>query len=182
MKQIILAVLALLSVTANANKNVNYKEGDIVFQISKSKQSPLIQYATMSPWSHCGIIIEKGGELYVLEASNRVKLTPLNEWKDRGRGKLMQVCRVYDKNIKIKYSQYLGRRYDLAFNFNNNKMYCSELVYKIYKDQFGIELAKPKKIKEYNIFGLRKVMKKRNMSEDQLVIAPSDLLTYKHYI
>ena len=29
----------------------DWKEGDIVFQISMSEQSPLIQYATGSPWS-----------------------------------------------------------------------------------------------------------------------------------
>jgi hypothetical protein len=44
------------------------KEGDIIFHTSKSKQSPLIQYATMSTLSHCGIIVEKKGDLYVLEA------------------------------------------------------------------------------------------------------------------
>ena len=35
-------------------------------------------------------------------------------------------------------------------------MYCSELVYLIYKEQFGIELCKPRPIKSYNTFGLKK--------------------------
>ncbi len=34
-------------------------EGEIVWQISKSKQSPFIQYATGSLWSHCGIVVIK---------------------------------------------------------------------------------------------------------------------------
>ena len=69
----------------------------------------------------------------------------------------------------------------MAFKFNNNRMYCSELVYLIYKEQFGIELCKPRPIKSYNTFGLKKVMKERGMNMNQLVVAPSDLLQYKHY-
>ena len=53
------------------------KEGDLIFHTSKSEQSPLIQYATMSVLSHCGIIFEKGNGLYVLEAAGKLKLTPL---------------------------------------------------------------------------------------------------------
>lgn len=153
-----------------------YKEGDIVFQISKSKQSPLIQYATGSSWSHCGIIVFKDNSPYVLEASNRVKLTPVHEWIAKGRFHIFKTRRVFDKPIKINYASYLGKPYDLAFSFNNNKMYCSELVYDIYLKQFNTQLAKPKKIKEYNIFGLKTKMKERGMNENQLVIAPSDLL------
>ena len=68
--------------------------------------------------------------------------------------------RVLNKSVKIKYAKYLGKRYDLAFKFNNDKYYCSELIYDIYKDQFGIQLATPKPIKSYHIFGLGKLMKK----------------------
>lgn len=82
--------MSIISLTACSN---TLKEGDIVFQMSKSKQSPLVQYATGSPWSHCGIIIEKDNKLYVLEASNVVKLTPFQKWKERGRfGIVKQTC------------------------------------------------------------------------------------------
>ena len=30
----------------------------------------------------------------------------------------------------------------MSFKFNNGRMYCSELVYVIYKEQFGIEKSK----------------------------------------
>ena len=57
----------------------------LIFQVSQSNQSPFIQLATNSPWSHCGVIVEKGGKVYVLEASNVVKLTPLKKWISRGK-------------------------------------------------------------------------------------------------
>lgn len=110
-----------------------YKEGDIVFQISKSEQSPLIQYATGSPWSHCGIIVFRNDRPYVLEASSVVKLTDLETWRKRGRWSAMRYRRVLDDCPKIRYKKYLGQPYDLAFKFNNGRMYCSELVYEIYK-------------------------------------------------
>lgn len=179
MKKVILLALAGLATAAllwAQNAADDWKEGDIVFQISKSQQSPLIQYATGSPWSHCGIVVEKGGQFYVLEASNVVKLTPIEDWCQRGRFSSVKKRRVLDKDVKVKYSKYLGKPYDLAFKFDNGKYYCSELVWLIYKEQFGIELCQPRKIKEYNLLGIRKHLVRRGMKEDQLVVAPSDLI------
>ena len=90
MKRLILLVLISLFMVGNiafaSTKNNDLKEGDIVFQISKSKQSPFIQLATWSPWSHCGIIVIKKNKPYVLEASNVVRLTDFSTWVKRGRG------------------------------------------------------------------------------------------------
>ncbi len=175
-KRMMLMLVMIIQAVAGFADDSQFKEGDIVFQISKSKQSPYIQLATASVWSHCGIVIEKGRELYVLEASNVVKLTPLYDWIDKGRYGTIKTRRVIDKPVKIQYRKYLGRPYDLAFRLDNNKMYCSELVYTIYKEQFGIELCKPRKVSSYHTIGLSKMMKKRGISPNQLVVAPSDLL------
>ncbi len=177
---LILLFLTTLFVTANADGKQDYKEGDIVFQISKSQQSPLIQYATGSLWSHCGIIVMKNGEPYVLEASNVVKLTPLTSWVNKGRLTWHLQYRVFDKPIKINYQKYLGIPYDSQFSLNNKKYYCSELVWMIYKEQFGIELCSPKPLSSYNTFGLSKIMKKRGIKSTSLFVAPSDLLESKY--
>ena len=87
--------------------------------------------------------------------------------------------RVLDKPVKIRYRQYLGQSYDWAFKFDNGKMYCSELIYLIYKDQFGIQLAKPRKVSDYHILGLDDMMKRRGINPYQLAVAPADLLKYK---
>ena len=158
-----------------------WKEGDIVFQISKSKQSPFIQLATGSLYSHCGIVIKKNKSFYVLEASNIVKLTPLAVWIDKGRFSHCISYSVFNHPVKISYKKYLGQKYDTSFKFNNGKMYCSELVYEIYKNQFGIQLCKPKKVSDYHIFGLSKLLKRRGISKNQLVVAPSDLTNSKYF-
>lgn len=178
-KKLSIALVVVLSIVACM---VGYlwtgelKEGDIVFLMSKSEQSPLVQYATSSPWSHCGVIIEKSDGLYVLEASNVVKLTPYKAWKARGRMGIVKSRRVVKEPVKIRYRKYLGTPYDLQFKFDNGKYYCSELVYDIYLNQLGIQLCKPKPIGKNHTLGLKKAMKKRGISTKQLAVAPCDLL------
>lgn len=175
-KYIAALLLSILCLPMFADVSTTYKEGDIIFIISKSKQSPMIQYATSSLWSHCGIVVYKKGEPYVLEASNVVKLTPLDEFNNKGRlGAIVQM-RYTDKPVKIAYKKYLGKPYDLQFSLKNNRYYCSELVWLIYKEQLGVELCKPQPLSKYRTLGLGKVMKKRGISKKSLFVAPSDLL------
>lgn len=178
MKKYILLILIVIvgTITAHAGSPAEFKEGDIVFQISKSSQSKYIQLATGSIWSHCGIVVMKHGKCYILEAASTVRLTPLNDWVERGRGGIVKQRRIFEKPVKIKYEKYLGQKYDLAFKFNNGKMYCSELVYEIYKNQFNIRLATPRPVKDYHVFGLGSLMKRRGIDRNQLVVAPCDLL------
>ena len=63
---LILVGLAGFNFCSGQTSKDKLKEGDMIFHISQSQQSPLIQYATKSTLSHCGIIIEKKDGLYVL--------------------------------------------------------------------------------------------------------------------
>ena len=155
------------------------KEGDLIFHTSKSEQSPLIQYATMSVLSHCGVIVEKGDGLYVLEATDKLKLTPLQEFINRGKGKQWWAKRVVDKPVKVKYRHLLGRRCDRSFKPGNNLFYCSELLHHIYKTQFGIELCKYRKVSDYHLTGLKETLKKRGIDLNQEVVAPIDIYNSK---
>jgi hypothetical protein len=157
------------------------REGDVIFQTSQSQQSPLIQIATQSTISHCGIIIIKDGKPYVLETLKTLVLTPLDKFIARGKNGKYWLKRSNKENIKIKYGSYLGKPYDLAFKFDNDKFYCSELIYDIYKNQLGIELCEPKKVSDYLILGtgkipqIEKAMKKRGITKDQYAVAPVDV-------
>lgn len=171
----------LETVSAATGVPKDVKEGDVIFQTSQSQQSPLIQVATQSKISHCGVIVMKGGKPYVLETLKTLKLTPLRNFIERGKGGEYWLKRPKKDDIKIKYDKYLGLPYDLAFKFDNGKFYCSELVYDIYKNQLGIELCKPKKVGDYFVAGteylpvIKRVMKKRKIETEQLAVAPVDV-------
>ena len=162
------------------------REGDVIFQTSQSQQSPLIQIATRSKITHCGIVVMRKGKPYVLETLNTLVLTPLDKFIARGKDGKYWLKRSDKENIKIDYSAYLGKKYDLAFSFDNNIYYCSELVYDIYKNQLGIELCKPKKVDDYLILcadripQIKSAMKKRGISKEQYVVAPVDIFESKH--
>ena len=176
---LILVGLAGFNFCSGQTSKDKLKEGDMIFHISQSQQSPLIQYATKSTLSHCGIIIEKKDGLYVLEAAGTLRLTPLDKFINRGKGKQWWAKRVIDDPIKIKYKNLLGRKYDLSFKKDNNLFYCSELIYHIYKTQFNIELCEYRKVSDYNLVGLKSKLKKRGINVNQLVVAPIDIYNSK---
>ena len=162
------------------------REGDVIFQTSQSQQSSLIQIATRSKITHCGVIVMKNGKPYVLETLKTLVVTPLDKFIDRGKGGKYWLKRPNKENIKIKYGNYLGKPYDLAFKFDNGKFYCSELVYDIYKNQLGIDLCEPKKVNDYLILGtdklpqIEKAMKKRGITKEQYAVAPRDIFESVH--
>ena len=125
--------------------------------------------------SHRGIIVKVGKRFKVLEASRTVRLTNLKDFIARGENGKYWIKRADIGKAKIRYNSYLGHKYDLAFRFDNNKYYCSELVYLIFKKQVGIELCEPQTIKSYCILGLDKILKRRGINPSQKVVAPSDL-------
>ena len=157
------------------------KEGDVIFQTTQSRQSPLIQLATRSKISHCGIVVMRNGKPYVLETLNTLKLTPLDKFVARSKGGKYWLKRSEKENIKIKYDHYLGKSYDVAFRLDNDIYYCSELVYDIYKKQLGIELCKPKKIDDYLILCTEKLpiiekeMQRRGIKKEEYAVAPVDV-------
>jgi hypothetical protein len=157
------------------------KEGDVIFQTTQSRQSPLIQLATRSKISHCGIVVMRNGKPYVLETLRTLQLTPLNKFIARGKGGRYWLKRSDKENIKIKYDHYLGKPYDVAFRLDNDIYYCSELVYDIYKKQLGIELCKPKKIDDHlilcteNLPKIKAEMKRRGIKKEEYAVAPVDV-------
>ena len=157
------------------------REGDVIFHTSQSSQSPLIQIGTRSHITHCSIVVMRNGKSYVLETLKTLVLTPLDKFIARGKEGKYWLKRSDKENIKIEYAHYLGKPYDLAFSFDNDIYYCSELVYDIYKNQLGIELCKPKQVGDYLILGTDKLdkientMQRRGITKEQYAVAPVDI-------
>lgn len=179
MRRFLFIILALVSVSCSNNIEVDtLQEGDIVFIESQSSQSPYIKIGTMSKWTHCGVVVNTPEGMKVLEASKTVRLTPFAQFIGAAKNENWCVRRPKQTlSAPIQYQKYLGQPYDLEFKFDNGKMYCSELVWMIYKEQ-GIELCKPRKVSSYAMTRMPKVkrlMDKRNISMNQMAVAPVDI-------
>jgi uncharacterized protein YycO len=138
-----------------------FKNGDIIFQTSQSSQSAAIQYATGSKFSHMGIIYFQNDQPYVYEAIQPVTLTSLDKWIRRGQKGQYIVKRLKNSEQILKPDvlakmkrigeKYRGKDYDLYFGWSDEKMYCSELIWKIYKEALNLEIGKLQKIKDFDL-------------------------------
>jgi uncharacterized protein YycO len=150
---------ALLSNSALAKKAL--MDGDIIFHTSKSSQSLAIQQATGSKYSHMGIIFHRDGKPFVYEAIATVQLTPLDKWIARGSGKHYVVKRLKQADrfmtapaqsrLRVAADKFKGIPYDLRFEWSDDRIYCSEFVWKIYQRGIGIEIGKLQQIKDFNL-------------------------------
>ena len=139
----------------------SFQEGDIIFQTSVGSLSSAIQIATHSQYSHVGIIFKQGNQLMVLEAIQPVQVTPLQAWIERGKGehyvvkRLKNVNKILNKNVLEKMKsigkRYLGKDYDIYFEWTDERFYCSELVWKIYQEATGIEIGQLKALKDFDL-------------------------------
>jgi hypothetical protein len=135
--------------------------GDLIFQTSRSPQSIAIQNATGSAYSHMGLILLRDGQPYVLEASTTVRYTPLARWVMAGAGHHFVVKRLLDadqiltstamEQIGRSGAAFVGRQYDLTFEWSDDRIYCSELVWKIYDRALGIQIGGLQHIKDFNL-------------------------------
>jgi len=173
------------------------KNGDLIFQTSLSGQSKAIQLATKSKYSHCGLIFKDGNEFYVFEAVQPVKRTPLDKWIARGKDGKYVIKRLKNADqvlnsatlTKMKQvgDQFNGKNYDLTFEWSDDKIYCSELIWKIYQRATGIEIGKLEKLSDFDLTNeaVKQKMKERygdKIPTNEIVISPvaifdSELLT-----
>lgn len=176
--------------TDNNQKNIAFQDGDIIFQTSESAQCEAVRMATKSKFSHCGIIFIENGKTMVYEAVQPVKITPFKKWITHGKNSSYLLKRL--KNSKTilttatllamkKYAKSdLGKDYDLYFEWSNDKIYCSELVWKIYKNGANAEICKLQKLKDFDLNHpkVKKILAERygkNIPLNENVVAPSQL-------
>lgn len=173
---------------ANFKLEQEVNNGDIIFQTSKSSQSKAIQLATNSKYSHMGIIYENDGQFFVYEAVQPVKLTPLSEWIKRGENGHYVIKRLENADQLLTSStltkmkqigeQYKGKPYDIYFEWTDDKIYCSELVWKIYKQATDIEIGELEQLSDFDLTNdiVKAKMKERygdSIPMDEKVISPA---------
>ncbi len=192
MQHLLLLALTSLFFTSFSPKpgaTVQWQDGDIIFQKSQSSQCKAVQAATKSIYSHVGIMFYDAGKWYVLEAVGPVKYTLLTDWIHHGENNHYVVKRLKDTSpltptalscMKVQGEGYLGKPYDMTFEWSDDRIYCSELVWKLYKDCANIEVGTLKKLGDFDLSHPLVAPKVKERYGDKIplnetVIAPSDI-------
>jgi uncharacterized protein YycO len=199
MKKILIAILVTSTIISCSNGNStnskkdledSIRNGDIIFQTSLSNQSKAIQLATNSKYSHVGIIYENNHQFFVYEAVQPVKLTPLNEWISRGKDGHYVIKRLKDAEeiltpdvltkMRKVGEKFNGKNYDIYFEWSDEKIYCSELVWKIYKEATNIEVGKLEELADFDLSNdiVKQKMRERygdDVPLNEKVISPASM-------
>lgn len=187
---VFLLLVGIAGYAVNRMSHHKIKDGDIIFQTSLSGQSKAIRLATHSTYSHCGIVYKKGRELYVFEAVEPVKLTPLSEWIARGEGGKFAIRRLKNRGkiltpavlekMKQVENSFAGKHYDIYFDWSDDNIYCSELVWKVYKEATGLEIGQLEKLRNFDLSSdiVKQKLKERygdHIPLDENVISPASI-------
>ncbi|MBC7695679.1 MAG: peptidoglycan peptidase [Burkholderiales bacterium] len=141
----------------NFRQSNTYKDGDIIFQTTSGPTGKAIQLATHSQYNHCGLLFFENNEWVVYEAVQPVRKTSLTEFNARGKGTIKRLANISLSNAdvtKLKAlfkSTFENKNYDEAFNWSDDQIYCSELVFKLYHKALNIELCKPRKLSDFDL-------------------------------
>lgn len=174
--------------------SVKFEDGDIVFIHSGSDLSFPISLATESDYTHCAIYwCFKGTGPAFYEASAKVEITGFEDFLKDRKGTLLLVMRLKDRDKLLdslhlsqlinKLSSWHDRPYDGLFLWSDDKLYCSELVYKAY-EAANIELCKLKKLSDFDLKSpvVKSELEKRyghDVPLQESVVAPVDLIYSK---
>ena len=146
-----ITLLVLACTGQNPNK-VELKTGDVIFQDFSSGLSTPIKLITQSDYSHVGVVVMVNGEPKIYEAVQPVRLADVDDWINRNtKGKYVvkrhkKADSLFTKEkitqIEAFYKKHLNKNYDIKFAWSDDDMYCSELVWKMYKEVFDVEIGK----------------------------------------
>jgi hypothetical protein len=164
------------------------KDGDIIFHESVSSQGTELKLATGSRYTHMGIIRKKEGKYFVLEAVFPVSVTPMNKFIARGKNRHYVIKRLKNaqsiltpavlREIENTGRGFIGKKYDSLFQWSDDRIYCSELVWKIYKRAAGVEIGDLQKYRDFDLSHpkvkalLKKRFGSREIPLDETVISP----------
>ena len=149
-----------------------------------------IQLATKSKYSHVGLVFLGDGAPFVVEAVQPVKATPLSQWVVRGEGGHYVVKRLKDaervltsdkiQKMKRVVGTFDGRPYDYYFEWLDKRIYCSELVWKVYDRGAGIKIGDQKKMSDFDLSHpvVQAKVHERfgdKIPLDEIVVSPADI-------
>lgn len=190
---ILTLLLTACSSSFGAQGNPPLQAGDILFHRSDSRQSEAIARATGSQLTHTGIVLEHEGTLQVFEAVEPVGWESIDDWIARGRGGQVEIRRLADPTqltaeeidaMDALARQWTGKHYDAAFSWSDDRIYCSELVYKLHERAADVKLGELRKMRDFKLDDpvVKAMLTERYGTKiplDEPVTAPSDIADWE---
>jgi len=167
----------------------DFKNGDLIFIVNPSGQGKAIQLATHSKYTHIGIVFVEDGKTVVYHAVEPVSKSSLKEFIAMSADKTYEIKRLKDQNLLttdkvaelLKAAEKdLGKHYDLGFSWDDERLYCSEFVWKLYKRNLNLDIGALKPLKSFDLShpAVQAKMRERygnSIPMDEKMISPGDM-------
>jgi hypothetical protein len=135
---------------------LDLREGDILLQHFASKLGSVIADVSNSQYSHCGMVVYEHGKPHVIEAIGPVRIVPVEDWLKQGhlnrftqlRPRSLSPAQI--SKVRGEAEKMLGQPYDIQYEWDDHKIYCSELIYKAFDRALGIEIGRKEKLGDLN--------------------------------
>lgn len=134
-----------LLLTGCTTELTELRTGDLLFVGGKSDMDKAIKEST-GQFTHVAIVVRDSNNLYVYDATPRfgVRQWTYQEFMnnmDEGDTVIpMRIEEEFDEDhLRCFLADAVGTPYDSAFSHNNDRFYCSELVYRSFLDSYCSE-------------------------------------------
>lgn len=179
----------LLSSFVRSGAKPPLKNGDLIFIVNPRGQGKAIQLATKSKYTHIGIVFIENGKEMVYHAVEPVSKNTLKEFIALSADGMYEIRRMKDQKLltsevisqmKTEATVSLGKHYDLAFAWDDEELYCSEFVWKLYKHALNIEIGAPRPMREFDLTHpvVKSTIERRYGDEiplEEKMISPGDM-------
>jgi hypothetical protein len=168
----------------------DFREGDVLFQHFDTQLCDMIRDVTESQLTHCGLVVFRDGKPFVLEAkSPAVSYVPLDRWFTQGwKGYYAHyrpkgVSRRRIREVVKAAGALVGKTYDLQYQLSDEKIYCSELVYKGFLRGAKMEIGRPQKLgdlKWQTHEGFIRLLAGGGLPLERMIVTPVSVASSSH--
>ena len=162
---------------------VEIEEGDLVFQdLACGERCALIRSITGSRYSHVGVVRWQDGERVVWEALRPVGLVPLADWVRRGIREEVAIYRPsgelrnLNEQLGLELHRMRGLPYDGDYQWDDEAIYCSELIAKAYERALGHALIEPQPVSLGRHERRVSELSEGRLTSETLMVSPADLV------
>lgn len=163
MKGFILSLIIVFSSPAYAKpfqncplEKANLKIGDIVFIEASNYVFQRVSVAQGGWMNHVGIVVEEAGELKIAESTIPwVKIDDICRFNNKSKNQKFEVKRLYhelatieEKALFLLAKDLTKTLYDLGFDIESERQYCSKFVRYLVSEIVGIDLGQKQQLKE----------------------------------